>query len=215
MNKELEEQFPGTTLGSKKLQQKLRRLRTQYTQFTELVSHTEPPKSPATYALMEEDFLAAATSRGKEPVNLEEGSGDSDDPVHEVTETVVTASRRQVRRRSSNADSRLQECLDMLKKCIYKKLSDEEVDCCPVCNIDLGCLSVEKLRKCVTTSRPDHNLPDIRAKIFPLKRRKINAPELLAPGPTTAEEEGEVALLFGGKRSQGLDADRNNRKKNK
>ncbi|XP_031379564.1 uncharacterized protein LOC116194808 isoform X3 [Punica granatum] len=30
-------------------------------------------------------------------------------------------------------------------KCIYKKLSDEEVDCCPVCNIDLGCLSVEKL----------------------------------------------------------------------
>ncbi|OWM64037.1 hypothetical protein CDL15_Pgr006407 [Punica granatum] len=40
MNKELEKQFPGTTLGIKKLQQKLRRLRTQYTQFTELVSHT-------------------------------------------------------------------------------------------------------------------------------------------------------------------------------
>ncbi|BFG37165.1 hypothetical protein CerSpe_234390 [Prunus speciosa] len=57
------------------------------------------------------------------------------------------------------------------RKCIYEKLSDEEVDCCPVCNIDLGCLPVEKLR-------PDHNLQDIRAKIFPLKRRKIDAPEI-------------------------------------
>ncbi|XP_062144031.1 E3 ubiquitin protein ligase DRIP2-like [Alnus glutinosa] len=57
------------------------------------------------------------------------------------------------------------------RKCIYEKLSDEEVDCCPVCNIDLGCLPVEKLR-------PDHNLQDIRAKIFPLKRRKVEAPEV-------------------------------------
>ncbi|KAK7852875.1 e3 ubiquitin protein ligase drip2 [Quercus suber] len=56
-------------------------------------------------------------------------------------------------------------------KCIYEKLSDEEMDCCPVCNIDLGCLPVEKLR-------PDHNLQDIRAKIFPLKRRKVEAPEV-------------------------------------
>ncbi|XP_060668337.1 E3 ubiquitin protein ligase DRIP2 isoform X2 [Ziziphus jujuba] len=60
------------------------------------------------------------------------------------------------------------------RKCIYKKLSDEEVDFCPVCKIDLGCLPVEKLR-------PDHNLQDIRAKIFPLRRRKINAPEVTTP----------------------------------
>ncbi|KAJ4719680.1 E3 ubiquitin protein ligase DRIP2-like [Melia azedarach] len=58
------------------------------------------------------------------------------------------------------------------RRCIYEKLSDEEVDCCPVCNIDLGCLPVEKLR-------PDHNLQDIRAKIFPFKRRKIQAPEII------------------------------------
>ncbi|XP_048236043.1 E3 ubiquitin protein ligase DRIP2 isoform X1 [Ricinus communis] len=58
------------------------------------------------------------------------------------------------------------------RKCIYEKLSDEEGDCCPVCDIDLGCLPVEKLR-------PDHNLQDIRAKIFPLKRRKIRAPEVM------------------------------------
>ncbi|CAL5339777.1 unnamed protein product [Camellia sinensis] len=57
------------------------------------------------------------------------------------------------------------------RKCIYEKLSDEEVDSCPVCNIDLGCVPVEKLR-------PDHNLQDIRAKIFPFKRRKVKTPEL-------------------------------------
>lgn len=34
------------------------------------------------------------------------------------------------------------------RKCIYEKLSDEEMDCCPVCEIDLGCLPVEKLRYC-------------------------------------------------------------------
>ncbi|PKI52500.1 hypothetical protein CRG98_027072 [Punica granatum] len=40
MNKELEEQFPGTILDANKLLQKLRRLRIQYTQFTELIGHT-------------------------------------------------------------------------------------------------------------------------------------------------------------------------------
>ncbi|KAK4785777.1 hypothetical protein SAY86_002466 [Trapa natans] len=61
------------------------------------------------------------------------------------------------------------------RKCIYKKLSDEESDCCPVCNIDLGCLPEEKLR-------PDHNLQDIRTKIFPLKR-KIEALKILPTAP--------------------------------
>ncbi|XP_031376396.1 uncharacterized protein LOC116192101 [Punica granatum] len=167
MNKELEEQFPGTSLDANKLRQKLRRLRIQYTQFTELIAHaevgwdettntvkanadvwdkfikknssfktfqnrgckhytslkelfrsktatcalrissTDPPKSPETYARMEEEFLQAGSSRGKEPINLEEGSGDSDDPVHEVIEPVVTGSRRRVRKRSSTTGSRL------------------------------------------------------------------------------------------------------------
>ncbi|OWM72926.1 hypothetical protein CDL15_Pgr016558 [Punica granatum] len=69
------------------------------------ISSTDPPKSPETYARMEE----------KEPINPEEGSGDSDDSVHEVTELVVTRSRRRVCKRSSTTGSRLQECLDMLK----------------------------------------------------------------------------------------------------
>ncbi|XP_038890118.1 E3 ubiquitin protein ligase DRIP2-like isoform X2 [Benincasa hispida] len=75
------------------------------------------------------------------------------------------------------------------RKCISEKLSDE-VDCCPVCNIDLGCLPVEKLR-------PDHNLQDIRAKIFPLKRRKINAPEIspLASLPVKRKERSLSSLV--------------------
>ncbi|KAK1373981.1 E3 ubiquitin protein ligase DRIP2 [Heracleum sosnowskyi] len=56
------------------------------------------------------------------------------------------------------------------RKCIHKKLSDEEVECCPICEIDLGVLPLEKLR-------PDHNLQDVRSKIFPYKRRKVDAPE--------------------------------------
>ncbi|KAG8370756.1 hypothetical protein BUALT_Bualt13G0016600 [Buddleja alternifolia] len=67
------------------------------------------------------------------------------------------------------------ECLHTFcRKCIYKKLSDEEMECCPICNIDLGCVPLEKLR-------PDHNLQDIRAKIFPSKRIKVKAPEVVTP----------------------------------
>ncbi|XP_071938939.1 E3 ubiquitin protein ligase DRIP2-like isoform X2 [Coffea arabica] len=66
----------------------------------------------------------------------------------------------------------ISECLHTFcRKCIYKKLSDEELECCPICNIDLGCGPLEKLR-------PDHNLQDVRAKIFPYKRRKVKAPEI-------------------------------------
>ncbi|XP_058223886.1 E3 ubiquitin protein ligase DRIP2-like isoform X2 [Rhododendron vialii] len=56
------------------------------------------------------------------------------------------------------------------RKCIYEKFSDDDVDSCPVCDINLGCVPVEKLR-------PDHNLQDIRAKIFPFKR-KVRTPEV-------------------------------------
>ena len=32
------------------------------------------------------------------------------------------------------------------RKCIYDKITDEELECCPICNIDLGCVPLEKLR---------------------------------------------------------------------
>ncbi|KAJ8558125.1 hypothetical protein K7X08_004891 [Anisodus acutangulus] len=66
----------------------------------------------------------------------------------------------------------LLELHSVCRKCIYKKLSNEEAECCPICNIDLGCVPLEKLR-------PDHNLQDVRSKVFPYKRRKMNAPEIV------------------------------------
>ncbi|XP_055829293.1 E3 ubiquitin protein ligase DRIP2-like isoform X2 [Solanum dulcamara] len=71
-------------------------------------------------------------------------------------------------------------------KCIYKKLSDEELECCPICNIDLGCVPLEKLR-------PDHNLEDVRSKIFPYKRRKVKAPEIV-PSVTLPVRRKERSL---------------------
>ncbi|CAN4112848.1 unnamed protein product [Withania somnifera] len=81
----------------------------------------------------------------------------------------------------------ISECLHTFcRKCIYKKLSDEETECCPICNIDLGCVPLEKLR-------PDHNLQDVRAKVFPYKRRKVNAPEIM-PSVTLPVRRKERSL---------------------
>ncbi|CAN6297834.1 unnamed protein product [Urochloa humidicola] len=63
------------------------------------------------------------------------------------------------------------QCLHTFcRECIMKKINDEDIDCCPVCDIDLGCDPEEKLR-------PDHNLQDIRNKLFPIKKRKVDSPK--------------------------------------
>ncbi|EPS62332.1 hypothetical protein M569_12460, partial [Genlisea aurea] len=55
------------------------------------------------------------------------------------------------------------ECLHTFcRKCIYEKLCDEEMETCPICNISLGCVPLDKLRT-------DHNLQDVVSKIFPSK----------------------------------------------
>ncbi|XP_039025073.1 E3 ubiquitin protein ligase DRIP2-like isoform X2 [Hibiscus syriacus] len=85
----------------------------------------------------------------------------------------------------------ISECLHTFcRKCIYGKIEDEELECCPICNIDLGCVPLEKLR-------PDHNLQDVRSKIFPLKRRKVKAPEVLSPVtmPTRRKERSLSSLV--------------------
>ncbi|XVF57226.1 hypothetical protein PTKIN_Ptkin06aG0187400 [Pterospermum kingtungense] len=75
------------------------------------------------------------------------------------------------------------------RKCIYEKLSDEGMDCCPECDIELGCLPVDKLR-------PDHNLQDVRAKIFPFKRRKTRAPEVMPSiSPPAKRKERSLSSL--------------------
>ncbi|CAL1356990.1 unnamed protein product [Linum trigynum] len=69
----------------------------------------------------------------------------------------------------------ISECLHTFcRKCIYKRISNDGLESCPICNIDLGCVALEKLRA-------DHNLQDVRSKIFPFKRRKIVAPDHVAP----------------------------------
>lgn len=37
------------------------------------------------------------------------------------------------------------------------------------------------IKACLSIIRPDHNLQDVRAKIFPFKRRKVKAPEVVLP----------------------------------
>lgn len=81
----------------------------------------------------------------------------------------------------------ISECLHTFcRKCIYSKISDEELEFCPICNIDLGCVPLEKLR-------PDHSLQDVRAKIFPFKRRKVRAPEVV-PSATLPARRKERSL---------------------
>jgi len=86
----------------------------------------------------------------------------------------------------------ISECLHTFcRECIYKKLLDEEASCCPKCNVNLGCVPVEKLR-------PDNNLQDVRTKIFPSKRRKMKAPESipLVSAPARRKERSLSSLVI-------------------
>ncbi|KAE8729665.1 E3 ubiquitin protein ligase DRIP2 [Hibiscus syriacus] len=81
------------------------------------------------------------------------------------------------------------EINSVCRKCIYEKLSDEGMDCCPVCDIELGCLPVDKLR-------PDHSLQEVRAKNFPYKRRKISAPDVMpSASPPAKRKERSLSSL--------------------
>ncbi|KAJ8749543.1 hypothetical protein K2173_025738 [Erythroxylum novogranatense] len=84
----------------------------------------------------------------------------------------------------------ISECLHTFcRKCIYTKISDEGLECCPICNIVLGSVPMEKLR-------PDHSMQDVRAKIFPFKRRKVEAPEVITPiTPPVRRKERSLSSL--------------------
>ncbi|KAL6647591.1 hypothetical protein ACP70R_015028 [Stipagrostis hirtigluma subsp. patula] len=77
------------------------------------------------------------------------------------------------------------ECLHS-SKCIFQKLLDEDINCCPTCSTYLGCDPLEKLRA-------DHGLQHIRSMIFPAKKRKFEEisslqpalGSLLSPSPKT------------------------------
>jgi len=69
-----------------------------------------------------------------------------------------------------------------------EKINDEEIDCCPVCNIDLGCDPEEKLR-------PDHNLQDIRNKVFPIKKINVDSPKALTTLPAKRKQRSISSLV--------------------
>ncbi|XP_062150066.1 E3 ubiquitin protein ligase DRIP2-like [Alnus glutinosa] len=86
----------------------------------------------------------------------------------------------------------ISECLHTFcRKCIYEKITDEELNHCPVCNIDLGCAPLEKLRA-------DHNVQDLKAKLFPTGRKKIKSPEAVpsVPLPGKRKERSLSSLGF-------------------
>ncbi|KAH9315151.1 hypothetical protein KI387_023778, partial [Taxus chinensis] len=68
------------------------------------------------------------------------------------------------------------------KDCIYQKLAEEDTYHCPICNVYLGCLPKEKLRL-------DNNLQDVRSKIFPLKKKKMKAPDNISLGSAPARRK--------------------------
>ncbi|KAL3679223.1 hypothetical protein R1sor_022179 [Riccia sorocarpa] len=63
------------------------------------------------------------------------------------------------------------ECLHTFcRDCIQGRLSDGETNSCPMCNVSLGTLPLEKLRA-------DHQLDDVKAKLFPdFSRKRKNGP---------------------------------------
>ncbi|KAJ6988581.1 E3 ubiquitin protein ligase DRIP2 [Populus alba] len=82
----------------------------------------------------------------------------------------------------------ISECLHTFcRKCIYMKLTDEELDSCPVCDIKLGCSPHEKLRA-------DHSLQDLRARIFPSKRKKAREPATVSSVPEDVPSVPEALL---------------------
>lgn len=50
-----------------------------------------------------------------------------------------------------------------------------------------------KLHSCFLFTRPDHNLQDVRAKIFPLRKTKVKAPEVV-PSITVPARRKERSL---------------------
>ncbi|XP_011030582.1 PREDICTED: E3 ubiquitin protein ligase DRIP2-like [Populus euphratica] len=81
----------------------------------------------------------------------------------------------------------ISECLHTFcRKCIYKKITDEELDSCPVCDTELGCSPLEKLRA-------DHSWQDLRAKIFLSNRKKAKEPETVSLVPEGVPSVPETA----------------------
>ncbi|KAF1878350.1 hypothetical protein Lal_00047017 [Lupinus albus] len=82
------------------------------------------------------------------------------------------------------------ECLHTFcRECIEKKITDEKVTHCPVCNTDWGYLPQDKLKA-------DHRLQGLRDRIFPSKGKNGKVPENVHPVtlPTKSKEDSLSSL---------------------
>ena len=83
----------------------------------------------------------------------------------------------------------ISECLHTFcKDCITAELSNGESECCPMCHVGLGTLPLEKLRT-------DHQLNDLKEKLFPTnpKKRKPGL-SIDSPGTSNATKRKERSL---------------------
>ncbi|PKI79034.1 hypothetical protein CRG98_000577 [Punica granatum] len=65
------------------------------------------------------DMFIKGKGKQKQHVDLEEGSDESDDPVH-VAKPILTESRRRVPKRSQSKSSQMQECIDIFRESFTK-----------------------------------------------------------------------------------------------
>ena len=84
----------------------------------------------------------------------------------------------------------ISECLHTFcRDCIHAELSNGESECCPMCNVSLGTLPLEKLRV-------DHQLNGLKAKLFPssnVRKRKLGQ-ATGSPGSSTSTRRKERSL---------------------
>ncbi|OWM81063.1 hypothetical protein CDL15_Pgr007094 [Punica granatum] len=87
------------------------------------ISSTNPPPTLEEERRLNAEFLSRGKGKQKYHVNLEEGSDESDDPVH-VAEPILTESRRRVPKRSQSKSSQMQECMDIFRGSFTKNQQD-------------------------------------------------------------------------------------------
>ncbi|PKI46646.1 hypothetical protein CRG98_032988 [Punica granatum] len=83
-------------------------------------SSTDLPPTLEKERRLNEKFLSRSKGKQKQHVNLEEGSNESDEPVH-VAEAILFESRRRVPKRSQSKSSQMQECVDLFRESFTKK----------------------------------------------------------------------------------------------
>ncbi|OWM76693.1 hypothetical protein CDL15_Pgr009258 [Punica granatum] len=84
------------------------------------ISSTDPPPTLEEERRLNEEFLSRGKGKGKQHVDLEEDSDESDCLVH-VAEPMIIESRRRVPKRRLSKSSQIQECMDLFKESYTKQ----------------------------------------------------------------------------------------------